>query len=208
MDIEQYIVFITVTLIIFMSPGPVILVAINNGITYGAKRSVLAILGNVLAMQILICLSVLGIGSILMASTTAFNILKIIGAIYLVYLGVVTWSAKNYFNTFNDADDKEYKNKYFLFKRSFYTTLSNPKALIYVTALLPQFIDTNKEIWLQFLILALTIAIMQFSAIAFYAILASKIRNWITKASNYKIFFRFSGATLVILGIALLFTDK
>ena len=84
-------IFIVITFTFMLSPGPATFNCMNNGIRYGARKSVLGVLGNVAAFQLLIVLSVIGLGAILAASEIAFQVIKVIGAIYLVYLGVKIW---------------------------------------------------------------------------------------------------------------------
>ena len=203
MSIDQYLLFVVITGVFILSPGPSVMLSINNGIRYGAKRSSFAVLGNVSAFQILIIFSALGLGAALTASAEIFNALKIAGAIYLIYLGVKIWSAPtishNSSKLINDHDSTPHK----LFKRAFLVTASNPKALIYVSALLPQFIDTKQALLFQIILLAVTSAVVQFTIFMFYVLLASQARNWIESPNTRKVFNRFSGITFIGFGLVL-----
>jgi threonine/homoserine/homoserine lactone efflux protein len=173
----------------------------NNGIRYGARKSVVGVLGNVVAFQLLIALSVIGLGAVLAASEIAFQIIKIIGAFYLVYLGVKIWISQAVVDGHprSEADVTSLQ----LCKRAFLVTMSNPKALIYISALLPQFININQPSLSQFLLIALTIGMAQFVAFSLYAILSSRARYWLSNKRNRQLFNRASGLTFMGFGVAL-----
>ena len=208
MDFEQYLIFLAITLAWMFAPGPATLFSVNNGIRYGAKKAVLATFGNILAFQVLVLLSILGLGAVLAASTTAFQILKIIGALYLVYLGYKLWTAPIVAFKENDNFDQQDVSQAVLFKRAFLITFLNPKALIYISALLPQFINvTNFEI-VHLLTITLTIALLQFIAFASYAVLSSNIQAWLKNKNNRRWFNRLSGSTFAGFGMALGLSDR
>ena len=201
MSINEYLIFSIVTFTFMLSPGPSTFNCMNNGIRYGAKKSVVGVLGNVVAFQLLIVLSVIGLGAVLAASEIAFQITKIIGAFYLVYLGIKIWSSKAIVdgNPMSGADVTSLQ----LCKRAFLVTMSNPKALIYISALLPQFININQPSLSQFLLIALTIGMAQFVAFSLYAILSSRVRYWLNNKRNCQLFNRASGLTFMGFGFAL-----
>lgn len=202
MTLNEYLIFFIITFIFMLSPGPSTFNCMNNGIRYGAKKSVIAVLGNVVALQLLIVLSVVGLGAVFVASEFAFQVIKFMGAIYLVYLGVKIWlfqTVGNEINSLNKADIKTIK----LSKRAFLVSMSNPKALIYITALLPQFININQPSFSQFLLIALTIAMAQFVAFSLYAVLASRARYWLSNKRNCQLFNRASGLAFMGFGVVL-----
>lgn len=202
MSFEQYLIFLSITGLFMASPGPAILLCINNGVQHGVRLSAIGVLGNVLALQILIILSAIGIGSILATSLEIFNLVKILGAIYLCYLGIKIWFSS--INTFaqNEAIQKR-RTPAFVFRHAFLVTASNPKALIYVTALLPQFLDINQPLLVQLLSLNAGIAVLQFIIFMTYVILSSRARLWMNNEMSRKLFNRISGVTFIGFGIAL-----
>jgi threonine/homoserine/homoserine lactone efflux protein len=201
MSINEYLIFFIVTFTFMLSPGPSTFNCMNNGIRYGARKSVVGVLGNVVAFQLLIALSVIGLGAVLAASEIAFQIIKIIGAFYLVYLGVKIWISQAVVDGHprSEADVTSLQ----LCKRAFLVTMSNPKALIYISALLPQFININQPSLSQFLLIALTIGMAQFVAFSLYAILSSRARYWLSNKRNRQLFNRASGLTFMGFGVAL-----
>ena len=208
MTLEQYLIFLAITLAWMFAPGPATLFSINNGIRYGARRAVLATFGNILAFQILVLLSILGLGVVLSASTIAFQVLKIIGALYLVYLGFKLWTAPVVAFKENNNFNQQDSSQFVLFRRAFLITLLNPKALIYISALLPQFINVDNFEIVHLLTITLTIALIQFIAFASYAMLSSSIQVWLKNENNGRWFNRLSGSTFVGFGAALGLSDR
>lgn len=199
MGFEQYIWFVVVTAVFLLSPGPAVMLQINNGIRYGVRRSVIAVLGNMLAFQILIVLSALGLGALLTASAELFDLCKYLGAAYLLYLGVRLWRAAPVANSAEVNTDRPGD----LFRRAFLITASNPKALIYVSALLPQFVDPAQPLVTQFSLLALSCALVQFLVFMLYVVLAARARNWLSQPQRAVWFNRFGGLTFFGFAIAL-----
>ncbi len=208
MDIDQYLIFLAITIAWMFAPGPATLFSVNNGIRYGAKKAVLATFGNILAFQILVLLSILGLGAVLAASTMAFQILKIIGALYLIYLGFKLWTAPIIAFKESDNFDQQDASQSALFRRAFLITFLNPKALIYISALLPQFINVNNFEIVNLLTITLTIALLQFIAFSSYAILSSNIQVWLKNENNRQRFNRLSGSTFAGFGLALGLSDR
>ena len=151
----------------------------------------------------LIILSSMGLGSVLTASGDLFNFIKILGAIYLFYLGVKLWSAPLTAIKKSSAHEEHQSRPLTLFKKGFLVTTSNPKALIYVSALLPQFINTQQSLLPQIVSIAVTYAVAQSTIFMSYAILASKARHWFENGAKRQLFNRFSGVTFMFFGITL-----
>ena len=203
MSLNEYLIFIVITFTFMLSPGPATFNCMNNGIRYGARKSVLGVLGNVAAFQLLIVLSVIGLGAILAASEITFQVIKVIGAIYLVYLGVKIWLSPAVVNVEGNSKNGADVKTLWLCKRAFLVTMSNPKALIYISALLPQFINIDRPSLEHLLLIALTIGVVQFVAFSLYAILSSRARYWLSNKRNCQLFNRASGLTFMGFGVSL-----
>ncbi len=132
----DYLLFFTICVVATFSLGPAVLLAIKNSASYGVGRSITGILGNVAAMMTMASLSALGLGAVLAASESLFVVVKIVGSVYLVYLGIKTW-----LSTLPDTDNldsscKEKCNKH-LFIEAYLVGITNPKALVFYSALFP-----------------------------------------------------------------------
>ena len=191
MDISNYYLYFSISLVASISIGPSVILAASNGVNFGRKRALAGVFGHVSAVMILALISASGLGLILMASDLAFTLIKSAGAIYLVYIGVAIWRSKG---TWSFADNKKQTPaKRALFKQSLLLGLSNPKALVFFSALFPQFIEPKQAILPQFLLLAGTSLTNAFIFTSLYVLVAFRFRDyfltsisqrWIGKATG------------------------
>lgn len=203
MNLEHYITFIMIITILLLSPGPSVLLSINNGLNYSLKLAAVGVCGNVVAFQLLLLVSAAGLGSLVLTSNEILIVIKTIGAVYLCYLG---------FNAYyspvsplsREISCTTYSQKPLtIFKQAFLVTVSNPKALMFVSALLPQFIKPTSSLIPQVLSLCLISAVIHFTIYFCYAVLASKAKNLLTSDTRRRRFNQFSGLTFFIFGISL-----
>jgi len=202
MYIEQYLSFIVVTFLVMLSPGPAVLHAINNGIKHGVKVSSVAVIGNVSALLFLVTISSIGLGAILVASDLLFSTLKLIGALYLFYLGIKFWFFSSLTDMGNGAVEGT-RSGYSLFREAFIVTATNPKALAYVTALLPQFLNTNESLVSQLVLLGFTIAFIQFAVLMSYVWFSSRAKPWLKRSVVQNLFNKITGTAFIDFGVAL-----
>ena len=203
MVIDQYFLFVVITSAFLLSPGPSVMLSITNGVRYGVKSASIGVLGNVVAFQVLILLSAVGLGAILTASSEIFTFLKYIGALYLIYLGVKIWRAPAVRLAIDSSEYKPVLKDSSIFKHAFLVTSTNPKALLYVSALLPQFINTQQSLFTQILILGITSAVIQYLIFMSYVVVGHKSRCWFESPVRLKLFNKISGVTFMGFGAAL-----
>jgi len=206
MTIETWLVFSSIALIATLSPGPAILLVTTHSISHGLRRSVATMLGNITGLFVMSALSVLGLSAIVLHSPSVFIAVKYIGAVYLVYLGLRLWrrgfgspEAVTRSRTPLQAPPSGKR----LYAQGLLVAASNPKAIAFVTALFPQFIDHTQPVLAQFGILVATFMALSFSCLFGYgyASVTAKHRVSGLKASRHvsKVF----GIAFVISGIFL-----
>jgi threonine/homoserine/homoserine lactone efflux protein len=203
MPISIYLLFCTVALVATLTPGPAVMLAIRNGANHGWRNAIPSSLGNVTGLFCLACLSMAGLGALMKTSAVVFAIVKLIGAGYLIYLGVKQWV------TAGKVTQQERKTTQALGNRALYTeglllALTNPKAILFITALLPQFIQNDVSLPRQFLILISTFMTFSFGALMSYATLASVAQERFLGLLRSRGFNRATGACFVVLGCFLL----
>jgi len=141
----EFLLMYTVTIFVAsIIPGPSMLLALTHGMKYGAKRTIASALGNVSVTLLQAAISIAGLGAILLASEGLFSVIKWIGAAYLIYMGLCIWRSKNMTLAEGPSHDSSTKvplRK--LYRQSAFVTAGNPKAIIFFTAVFPQFIDPN-----------------------------------------------------------------
>lgn len=202
--IDDYLTYLILAITITAIPGPAVILTIRNSLNYGYKVSIANIFGNFLAMIILATISAIGLGAIILASQTLFFIMKILGCIYLIYLGIKVWSSPSKLSSEKEIHNKNISS---IFKEGFFIGISNPKAIAFFTALFPQFIDPNKEYISQFATLILTIEGVSFIILFIYAFLAFKASALLQKEKNIKLFNKLSGGAFIGFGLALVYKD-
>jgi len=198
MSFEIWLLYLVATIGLSLTPGPNGLLALSHGASYGTKRSLFTISGGVLGFTLLMAVSMAGMGALLLASQKAFFTAKIIGVLYLIYLGIKTWRAPP-----PHVDMPEHAKKSSnkgLLTQGFFVAVSNPKVIIFFAAFLPQFINPSKPQLIQFAILALTFAVSEFFVELGLAASAQKFIPWMSKGNVGKWFNRATGSLFVIMG--------
>ncbi|MBV8660418.1 MAG: LysE family translocator [Burkholderiales bacterium] len=199
MPISLYLLFCTVALIASLTPGPAVMLAIRNGANHGWRNAIPSSFGNISGLFCLACLSMAGLGALMKSSAVVFEIVKLIGAGYLIYLGIKQW------RNAGQAAQREQRATQAVGARALYTeglllALTNPKAILFITALLPQFIRADVPLPRQFAILVSTFMTLSFSALMSYATLASVAQDRFLGLLRSRGFNRATGACFVVLG--------
>jgi len=199
-SLETLIIFFMTTLVVVLSPGPAALAVTAEAASNGFKKSTLVILGIASANVVFFILSATGIITLIIASQTLFNLIKWIGVAYLLYLGftaVFSQSGPLSIQTSKNKPSKTYK----IFIRGFVLEISNPKALLYFSALLPQFVDINVPVVPQLIILCFITMILDLVCYSLYGYLGFKSRGKFIKPIIIKLINRSAGAMLIFAGL-------
>ena len=205
MHFSNWLLFCGVALLVTFSPGPAVLLAISNAIAVGARRAMISSLGNGVGLFIISGVAMAGMGVVLATSATAFMLLKLAGALYLVYLGVKQWRSKT-----SIADSVTSKTGVIaphsgkLFRQGLTVALTNPKAILFFSALFPQFMVPGEPVTLQFVVLTTSFVACAMLAHLFYACLARLLKSQLASPARARLFNRISGGAFVLLGLSLL----
>lgn len=199
MDLEIYITYVLATLLILVIPGPTIILVVTQAVTHGRKSVVPLAGGVVFGDFTAMTLSLLGLGAIMSASAVLFAVFKWVGALYLLYLGIVMWRAKP---TLDSSQDKaKSSSPHALFKNSFIVTALNPKGIAFFVAFLPQFITPGRPVFSQLLLLGGTFLFLALVNAFLYAIFASQLREAIKRSAVRKWLNRCGGSALIGAGL-------
>ena len=209
MELHTWLLFTGVALVAIVSPGPAVLLAINNALAHDLKTVALSSLGNVLGLFTLSSAAMLGLGVLLHTSVYLFLSFKIVGALYLIYLGIKQF--RNLGNAFTALHVKEKKSKkelFGFFKNGYLICATNPKPIIFFTALFPLFMEVNRPILPQFFILTLTFMTLSFMTLILYAYFARSLKSWFALPQRAAWFNKISGLLFVGLGVGLLGLER
>ena len=206
MELSTWIYFLLTVSILTVTPGPNVLLCITTSITSNFKLSIYSALGGFTATSIIFTLSFLGLGAIIASSTFVFLAIKYTGALYLIYIGYKAFTSKQ--TSFDFQEVSKDTNKLHIFTKGFLVGASNPKAIIFFTALFPQFIDTNSSLLIQFVILYSTFAVFELFWLFVYGYYASKSSKFLAQEGKAKIFNKITGGIFISAGSYLALSSK
>lgn len=203
MPLTLYLTYCAVALVSVFTPGPAVMLAIHNGAHHGWRRALFSSFGNISGLFCLASVSMLGLGALMQASALVFGIMKWLGAGYLIWLGIKQWRNAGK-TTGGPARSAESQPAHALYREGLLLALTNPKAILFLTALFPQFIQPEVNLLSQFLLLTLTFMAFSFGALMSYASLAAVAQSRFVGLLRSRTFGRCSGASFMLLGLALL----
>lgn len=205
MTLTTYFLYLAAVAVLVLTPGPTMLMSITNAATHGTARALVSSAGSVIAVLGVMLLSSMGLGALLAASETAFTVLKIVGAAYLIYLGVTTFrNADRAVFAPADASTMQTKSARKLFLQGWMVGASNPKALLFFSAFFPQFIDPAANWASQFAVLATTFVAIEFSVLGLCCVFAARLAPWLREPGRARWFNRVSGSLFAAMGALLL----
>jgi homoserine/homoserine lactone efflux protein len=165
--------FAGMELVLCLTPGPAVLYVISSGLRAGARQSIASNFGILAANAVYFVLSATGVGALLVASYNLFFAVKWIGAAYLIFIGLRALFGKASIIEAADAAPEK-PSGWPLFRDGFILQASNPKAIVFFSALLPQFIDPHGAIVMQVAILAVTSMVIEFFVLLGYGAAAGR----------------------------------
>lgn len=209
MDLHTWLAYAAACLLIAVSPGSGAVLCLSHGLSYGLRAARATILGLEIGLLLVLLVAGAGIGSLLTASETAFWAVKIVGAGYLIYLGLCQWRASGGPALARPSDAPVHRPSWRkLAATGFLTNATNPKGILFMVAVLPQFIDPGRPLAPQLLVLAATMAAIDSAVMAGYAGGASALSRWMAGSAAQRIQNRVFGGLLMAVGAGLLWVKK
>lgn len=200
--------FIATSLLIILTPGQDMVLVMSRSLSSGTRVGITTAAGISSGLLLHTILAMLGVGTLLQASEWLFFILKLIGAIYLIYLGFKLFRSTDDLILVNNhrAPDSSFK----IFLQGAFSNISNPKIMLFYFAFLPQFIHPNStNPMLSLFILGATFAGLTFLVKGPIALVSGVLANKIQKNPYFLTYmYKVSGTVLFILGIKLALEDK
>ncbi|HIZ51247.1 MAG TPA: LysE family transporter [Candidatus Pseudomonas excrementavium] len=171
MSIETWLAFFVACWLISLSPGAGAVASMASGMNYGFARGYWNALGLQLALILQIVIVAAGVGALLATSALAFAVIKWFGVLYLLYLAIRQWRAPVQAMT---LDHRPIGRPLSLVLRGFVINFSNPKAIIFILAVLPQFLDPGRPMLMQYLVMTVTMVTVDLVVMAGYTGLAAR----------------------------------
>ncbi|HXG29160.1 MAG TPA: LysE family translocator [Nevskiales bacterium] len=207
MILDTWLLFVPAAFALNMAPGPNNLLSVANAARFGFAASVLGGLGRLLAFALMIALTAVGLGTLLAASELAFQIVKWLGAAYLLYLGIKLWRAPAM--TLPGASAAQTGTSVLaLAQQEFLVAVGNPKAILIFTAFFPQFLSRDGSPLVEFALMGVTFLALELIAIALYALSGRQLAAVTRSARGLRLFNRMSGSALCGAGVLLLLSSR
>ena len=200
MPFDLWLTFVAASTALLLIPGPTVLLVLSYALSKGRSVALASVGGVALGDLIAMTASLLGLGALVLASATAFTVLKWIGVLYLIWLGVkMLRSAPQ--EGFGDQPNTQEITARAVFGHAAAVTALNPKSIAFFIAFVPQFMQPDAPLLPQFLILIATFVSLAALNTLAYALLADRLRRVIGQPSILTWLTRLGGATLIGMGL-------
>ncbi|MBI2770945.1 MAG: LysE family translocator [Burkholderiales bacterium] len=204
MTLSTYLLYVAAVALLIVTPGPTMLMCMTNSINHGPRRAMTSVAGAVTAVLCVMLLSAMGLGALLATSETAFTVAKVVGAAYLVWLGIKTFRSTAVLSA--PAQDATPRRSFYL--QGLLVGASNPKAVLFFAAFFPQFLNPAAPIAPQFAILALTFMAFEFTVLTLCALGVARLMPLLKSSGPVKWINRVCGGLFTLMGGLLLLTRR
>ena len=200
MTFEWWFAYLLTSIILSLSPGSGAINTMSTAMSHGYRGAAASIAGLQTGLGIHIVLVGVGLGTLFSRSVMAFEVLKWAGAAYLVWLGIQQWRAAGALDLNQLAKTQ---TRGHLFKRAVFVNLTNPKSIVFLAALFPQFIVPQQPQIMQYVVLGVTTIVVDIIVMIGYATLATRIAAWIKGPRQLRTLNRIFGSLFVLVGALL-----
>lgn len=210
MTLDTWMLFFLAYLLATLTPGPNVLLVVKNGLQLGWRPALLTIGANLFCQAILIFLVAMGVGALLQTLPPLFIALKLAGGGYLIYLGYKALRSARTGNHDVALTDPRTRTRsdLALLREAFLVSASNPKTIIFLCALLPQFLDHQSPLPIQFVTMYLSICVIVTLVHLCYVALARRAGSYFNPARGQRLFSRITGGLFITLGGAILLSGR
>lgn len=207
LDFQIIILFVTASTLLAFAPGPDNLFVLTQSMSKGAKPGIFVTLGLCTGLVFHTTAVALGVAAIFQTSILAFNILKYIGAAYLLYLAFMAWKSSS---SSKVEANKQNLSDFKLYKRGIIMNITNPKVSIFFLAFLPQFTNpASGNVTLQIFMLGAIFMICALVVFSSIAMIAGKLGNWFNRSPNAQnILNKIAGTVFAGLAVKLALSER
>lgn len=184
MSYQVWFAYMLACWVISISPGAGAIASMSSGLSYGFRRGYWNALGLQLALIVQIGIVAAGVGVLFATTPWAFLVVKWFGVLYLLYLAYLQWNAP--IQSIEVKTENKPKTIPMLILHGFLVNMSNPKAIVFLLAVLPQFLDLSKPQWIQYVIMAVTMITIDLIVMAGYTGLAAKVLRLLKSPKQQK----------------------
>jgi threonine/homoserine/homoserine lactone efflux protein len=198
MNLHTWWLFVLMTFVVSATPGPNMLLVLSHSARFGLRAAIATMLGCMSSLLLMMSISAAGLGALLQMFPAVFDALRFTGAAYLAYLGVKSWrSPVTETNHETTKLSTPAMSPLALYRQGVLVAASNPKAILFAVAFLPQFINPGNPQLPQFAILLATFAVIEVSWYFVYAASGKRLAIYLERASVLKMFNRVTGGAFI-----------
>ena len=206
-DLSTLAAFVLASFILVVIPGPGVMFVISRGVALGRKAAVLTVLGHELGLLVQILLVAAGVGALVERSVVAYEVLRLAGAAYIVLLGVQAIRHRRALSTVVDVTAT--RTPRHIVREGFLVGVTNPKAIVFFTAVLPQFVDPGgAPVPMQMVLLGLISVSVAFLSDSAYGVLAGSVRAWLAAPHRLARLGGVGGLMMIGLGTRMALTGR
>ncbi|MBO6835117.1 MAG: LysE family translocator [Alphaproteobacteria bacterium] len=200
-NIELYVAFCLATTLLILMPGPVVALVIATSLKRGTRFGMATMLGANVGTGVLLIAGAVGMTTLLALLSDVFDLVRLVGAAYLIYLGIKEWRSRGTILDEGQADKRRGLSA--LFGYGFLTGITNPKTIIFYAAFFPQFVDPTLAAGPQLAVMTASMLAIALVCDGGYAVLAGRVRPFLMDAKRALIRARITGTLLIVTGIGL-----
>lgn len=206
---DQLLTFGLAALVLIVIPGPSVVFVIGRALAYGQRVALASVAGNTLGLLVVMTLVAVGLGAVVAESIVVFTVLKIVGAVFLVWLGVQAFRHRSGLHVDEESVRAPIGWRTAM-RQGFVVGISNPKGFMIFAALLPQFVERSRgHVPVQMLVLGAMAVALGLVCDAVWAAAASRLRDWFNaSASRGRTLGAVGGLSMIGLGVAIAATGR
>ena len=177
MSVDRLLAFMFTATLIIVIPGPGVLFGVGRALAYGRRTALASMVGGEIGVFVIAVAVAFGLGAFVERSLVLFTLIKLVGAVYLVYLGVKAWRERRRLAVFEAGVGT--RGFWHAARDGFVVSVSNPKTVVFLVAVLPQFVDRSRgNVPLQMLVLGLVFVLIALLSDSAWCLAASAARTW------------------------------
>lgn len=201
---SQWLAFLVASILFIQVPGPSLLFTIGRALTVGRREALLSVVGNALGLVAQVGFVALGLGAVVAASATAYTVLKLVGAAYVVWLGVSAIRHRADARVALESPERAPARRGHAVRTGFVVGVTNPKTIVFFVAFLPQFTSDSGPATAQVALLGIVFGILAVCSDSLWALGAGKARDWFARKPHRLDKLSASGGGMMIaLGVTL-----
>ena len=201
MSIELYLAFCLATTVLILMPGPIVTLVVAQSLRHGTATGLATVAGSTVGNVVLVAIGAFGLSTMLALLADVFDLIRWIGAAYLIWLGVRELRSRGMGLAEADAGERSPYSK--VFWQGIVVAITNPKTILFYVAFFPQFIDPTVPLVLQLSLMCASFLVIGTTFDSVYAVLAGRLRGLLKSGRGARIRSRITGSLLIGTGIGL-----